>query len=284
MSVLADRALLLRRWPFGESSLVVHLLTRRHGRVQVLAKGAYRATSRYFAVLDFFDTLELEWSNARAGDLGLLRAGTLVRRRRNAGDLASYRAAHAVLELAALAARVELEDGELFDLTEETLERLDRRTDPPALVTVVFELGFLQNLGLAPALEACAACGEPARAPAGGRVAFSAGAGGRLCRTHAAEARAAGRRVGTLPLAVIEAAAALSACTPANPFPHLDPGLLERVQDFVERFLGYHLETRPAGHARFLAVPNRNAPEHGEPPPFRAPDAGSAAALPSPPR
>jgi len=271
MSVLADRALLLRRWPYGESSLVAQLLTRRHGRVAVLAKGAYRASSRFFAVLDFFDTLELEWSPARAGDLGLLRAGALARRRRHAGaDLAGYRAAHAVLELAALAARAELEDGELFDLVEETLERLDRGTDPAPLVTVVFELSFLQNLGLAPALEACAACGEPARTPAGGRVAFSAGAGGRLCRTHAGEARASGRRVGTLPLAVIEAAAALAACTPeTDPLPHLDPRLLERVQDFVERFLGYHLETRPASHARFLAVPNRNAPECGEPPPFR---------------
>ena len=48
-----DHAVLLRRHPYGESSLVVHVLTREHGRVALLAKGAYRPTSRYFGVLDF---------------------------------------------------------------------------------------------------------------------------------------------------------------------------------------------------------------------------------------
>ena len=33
-----------------------------------------------------------------------------------------------------------------------------------------------------------------------------------------------------------------------------------RVRDFVERFLDYHLEARPRSHREFLAVPNRNSP------------------------
>ena len=46
MAIVQDRALLLKRYPFSESSLVAHLCTREHGRVHVLAKGAYRPTSR----------------------------------------------------------------------------------------------------------------------------------------------------------------------------------------------------------------------------------------------
>ena len=35
---------------------------------------------------------------------------------------------------------------------------------------------------------------------------------------------------------------------------------LERVRDFVVRFLEYHLESRPRSYRGFLAVPNRNRP------------------------
>jgi hypothetical protein len=33
---------------------------------------------------------------------------------------------------------------------------------------------------------------------------------------------------------------------------------IDRVRDFVGRFLDYHLETRPRTHRAFLAAPNRN--------------------------
>lgn len=255
MPVRSGRALVLRRTPYGESSLVVQLLTERAGRVHVLAKGAYRPTSRYFAVLDLFDTLELEWSGSRTSDLSLLRSGSLVRRRRGlTRDLEAYRAALTGLELCELAARPGLGEGGLFRLLEGFLDALDEGADP-ALALVVFELRFLQNLGLAPALQQCAACGDEAPPVGKGRAAFSAGAGGRLCRKHAEEARAAGRRVGTLPIDVLEAAASLL----AGGAPETTQDLRERLLDFVGRFLDYHLESRPASHSRFLAAPNRNA-------------------------
>lgn len=270
--VRTDAGILLRRTPFGESSLVVQVLTRRHGRVHLLAKGAYRPTSRYFAVLDLFDTLELEWSRQRGAELGLLRRGTITRRaRRVTGDLPRYRAALAMTELAEIASRPGQDERALFELLERGLVALEEPATPADRVSVVFELGFLQNLGLTPALTACAACGGPAPAGRGDRVAFSAGAGGRLCGVHAEEARASGRRVGTLPLPVLAAADALSRPQPSHaPHGDLDPRLLERVRDFVGRFLDYHLETRPKSHRHFLSAPNRNAPGAGAPPAFRA--------------
>ncbi|MDB4538630.1 recombination protein O N-terminal domain-containing protein, partial [bacterium] len=57
----SGHGLLLRRTPFGETSLVVHVLTPDHGRVELMAKGAHRPRSRFFGVLDWFDTLDLSW-------------------------------------------------------------------------------------------------------------------------------------------------------------------------------------------------------------------------------
>jgi DNA repair protein RecO (recombination protein O) len=253
-----DRALVLRRHPYSESSLVVWALTRREGLVRLLARGAYRPRSRYYAVLDLFDELELAWRPPRTGDLGQLVEGRILRRRRGlTRDLERYRAGTTVLELAALGCRPGHPEARLFDLVSAALDALDEGTRPPQAVLVRFELEFLRSHGLTPALERCASCDR--EAPAEGsppRVVFSAAAGGRLCRPCAAEQRAAGARVGTLPLDVVEAAARMLRGERAA----LPPGGLERLRDFVERFLGHHLGTQPRSQRAFLAAPNRNAP------------------------
>jgi DNA repair protein RecO len=258
----SDRALLLRRFPYGESSLVCHALTRASGRVHVLAKGAYRPSSRYYAALDLFDTLELEWSATAGRELGVLVAASIeTRRAAIPRDLEAFRAATTALELAALGSHEGSADPALFDALERTLDSLAAGIGPQAAL-VEFELAFLHNLGLAPALSACASCGGVAPpleqgSPADARVAFSASSGGRLCTACAIAARAAGRRVGTLPAAVLEQAAAiLAGRTRADELPH---EALERVRDFVARFLEVQLESRPASYRRFLSASNRNA-------------------------
>jgi len=264
MTVLTDRALILRRFRYGESSLVLQVLVRERGRVHLIARGAYRPGSRYYAVLDLFDTLELAWSHQPGRELQNLREGTLIERRAAISrDLARYRAAGAVLELTSIGARPDQPAPELFDLAAGALDALAEGAADPQLVQVVFELRFLALLGLAPALGGCAACGGPAPEleRGGGRAGFSAGAGGRLCREHAAEARSSGRRVGTLPVGALETAKELFEGGIASPAGvRIRPDELERVRDFVARFLEYHLESRPRSYRRFLAAPNRNHP------------------------
>lgn len=264
MAQIRDQAILLRRTPYGESSLVAQLLTEQHGRVHVIAKGAYRPTSRFYCVLDLFDTLDVGWSHSPRRELQLLSQGDLALRRKSLRTgLDRYRAALAMVELCELAARPGAADQGLYKLLAGGLDVLAAESCSADLVLVVFELAFLQNLGLAPALEHCAACGGPAQAVSsrGDRAAFSAGAGGRLCRNCGEEARASGRRVGTLPVAVLGHAAELSR-TPRTALGGvgLNQDQTDRVRDFVERFMDYHLETRPRMHREFLSVSNRNAP------------------------
>jgi DNA repair protein RecO (recombination protein O) len=260
VAIVRDRALILRRYPFSESSLVVHACTRDHGRVHLLAKGAYRPTSRYCGVLDLLDSLEIEWAESPHRELSNLRAGSiLLRRRAIPDDLGRWLAANQVLELADLASRPAHPDRPLFELLESSLDDLQAGSSPPEAVVVAFELAYLDVLGLSPALVECAACGGPAppvpaaSSPAapGPRVAFSAGAGGRLCRACADEARASGRRVGTLPLETLEDALGLRGGAPAAAA--LPAERLARVRDFADRFLDYHLETRPRTRARVPA-------------------------------
>lgn len=184
-------ALLLKRTPYGESSLVVHALTAHHGRVELIAKGAHRPKSRYSGVLDWFDTLDLDWTTprgdangrteaARVSGLGTLRAGDVATRRRwITASLETYRAAHTALELTELATRSGFADHGLFALLARTLDEFNAvgralhvgddasvgaLLAPLSLRLARFELRLLQALGLQPSLATCAACGGPAPA------------------------------------------------------------------------------------------------------------------------
>jgi DNA repair protein RecO (recombination protein O) len=258
-------ALLLERYPYGESSLVVHLLTPAHGRVHALAKGCYRPGAASYCALDLFDTLEVDFAPRQGGGLATLRSARVLRRRAGlAFDLERYRCALAHVELVAIAAREGHEETGLYATLERALERLlDPRCDP-AVERIVFDLAFLQNLGLAPALEACATCGRAAAARAGSS--WSRAAGGVLCERCAGEARRAGRALETPAPAVLAIARALSppAASPTTrsttartgapappptrqgtPSIKMQPAQSSAVRAFVESFLFHHLEQAP---------------------------------------
>ncbi|MEZ5980038.1 MAG: DNA repair protein RecO [Planctomycetota bacterium] len=257
-----DRALLLQRTPYGESSLVAVVLAPSHGRVRVLAKGAYRPTSRYFGVLDAFHTLELDWRPAKDDGLALLVGGDwLVRRPGVPRSGAAYRAAWSVLETARLVARDGTPERTLFAECERALDALDeaaQRADERAarLTRVAFDLRALHNLGLAPALAHCAACGRPAPVPADpatarGAALFAPTLGGRLCRACAAAEEA--RRVEGVPERVLLGARALLTGSAADTdWTREQVHLLERC---IDRFTDHHLD----GVRRTLARPARGS-------------------------
>ena len=236
--------------------MVLQVLTPQFGRVHLMAKGAFRPRGPFSWALDLFDTLELEWSSRRLGELDVLRAAHIAERRLSvATDLCCYRGALLALELAGLDAREGEPSGELFALLEHCLEEFAARQTSSARVQVAFELAFLRHLGLAPALVHCAACGGEAPARSDGRAEFSATSGGRLCGVHAGEARLAGRRVGTLPARLLEGAAALldqgsraPLASLLGPEPEGEAQFLAQISQFTARYMEVHLEARPKSY------------------------------------
>lgn len=251
-------ALLLRRFPFGESSLVLHLLVPEAGRVALLAKGAYRPSSGFFAVFDLFDTLEVAWNPKPGQELGLVtRAAVRTRRPEVATDLERYRVAIGLLELAHLSAREGHEERALFRWLEGGLDLLKGGRARPALVGVAADLALLAQNGLAPALASCASCGTRTL-ESGREVPFSDALGGRLCAACAGRERSLSHPVESLPLNLLRVADSLMAATPTMlERMHVEAGLLDRLQGRVQRFLEYHLETRLRSRRSPFDLPRR---------------------------
>ena len=75
MSLISDKAIVLRRLDYSETSQILALFTREHGQVRVIAKGIKRSTRSRFAVgIDLLELGHVVWSarEDRPQNLGIL--------------------------------------------------------------------------------------------------------------------------------------------------------------------------------------------------------------------
>lgn len=184
--VLTCRALVLRTFDYGETSQIVHLLTRELGRVHGIAKGARRLKGSFHGGMDLLSLGEISLY-PRRGTRELWTLSAFEGITHFPGLRASLDRYHAAEHCAALVlafAREEQPLPELFDLTESCLRLLECATDDEAdALRLGFEAMLLQQSGFAPDLSRCVGCGRPARNIRVTRL--SVQQGGLLCRACA---------------------------------------------------------------------------------------------------
>jgi len=175
-----DRAICLYATDFSETSQVVHLLTRAHGVVHLLAKGSRRAKSATGGRIDLLSTGEVVFIPSRGTTLGTLTEFTEatnhspLRKR-----LAALNGALYMVEIT----RMLLAEGDphppVYDLLVAALDRLDKPEAPTAAVLAYFQWRLLLHVGLLGEMGHCLNCGRPLDRRG---TSFSSGDGGMLCR------------------------------------------------------------------------------------------------------
>ena len=155
------QAIVLRRKDFRESSRIVTCLTREHGKVVGLAKGAHRPDSPLLGRIDFLNEVTATFSADRGGLRILVRA-ILTRERRALRTPKRFFAAGHIAWLVDIASMEDQADAELFDLLTGGLNLLERcplRSIPQ--VVLGLELRHLDAVGALPDFDSCAECGAP---------------------------------------------------------------------------------------------------------------------------
>lgn len=139
----SDVAYVLHSIPYKETSLVVELFCRDHGRLPVVAKGAKRPHSALRSVLVGFQPIEVRFS-------GQSEVKTLIQAEWRGGQVApdgrALFAAYYMTELLMLGLKREDHYPELFDLYDASLRGLANGDEMTILVRQ-FELGLLEALG-----------------------------------------------------------------------------------------------------------------------------------------
>jgi DNA repair protein RecO (recombination protein O) len=153
-----DEGIVLGVRRHGESSAIVELLTRGHGRHLGLVRGG--ASSRMRPLLQPGNSVTAVWRARLDEHLGMYAPleGT---RLRAASLLASSHAVYGVTHLAALARLLPERDPheDIYEMLEQTLDDFDD-AGGAAVHLVRFELAMLTELGFGLDLENCAATGE----------------------------------------------------------------------------------------------------------------------------
>lgn len=177
MSLYRDSGVVLRTQKLGEADRIITLLTRRHGRIRLVAKGVRRTSSRIGARLEPFSHVDVQCYTGRSLDVATQMVtldafgGTLSR------DYARWTAGTAMLEAAERFTENEKDPAlQQYLLLLGGLRALAESGRDPVLVLDAFLVRSLSIAGYAPSFSECAGCGAP-----GPHRFFSIPGGGASC-------------------------------------------------------------------------------------------------------
>ena len=226
--------MVLRKLDYGEADRIFTLLTRDHGKVGAIAKGARRQESKLGPSLELYGHIDVLLAKGR-GELDVVAQVQRVPGYRIEGSV--ERMAHAAL-IAELAERV-CEDRHpidgVYELAVQALAELAHETDPRR-ASALFLMTALDLLGYAPQLMSCVSCETPLPAKP---AAFSAEAGGFLCDKCALPA------MEVVPLAAIKVLR-LMASGDIETYRRvkLDGALMASIEAVLQSQLEYHMDRR----------------------------------------
>lgn len=178
MSANRDQAVCIRCWDFSETSQTVSLLTRDHGLVRGLAKGAKRERGSFGGGFALLTRGEILWISKKERDLvtltqwDLLEVFPILTRHLAAHDIGMY-----AIDLIGQSLTDSDPHPALFDRLVETLRALEQEADVFG-VLLYFQWSLLTEAGYQPVLDRDAMSGEAITPRGGATVAFSARGGG----------------------------------------------------------------------------------------------------------
>ena len=223
---ITSDALLLRRVEYGESDLVVTLLTQKLGKVSALARGARKSSKRFTGSLEALHTLRIELDERPGAELATLVETKLqTPREKIMRSLSAMEAAGKALSWARRASPPRTPEGGVYEVLTRLLDRLCETDSAEATTLALAEAGLamLSELGWGIDLERCVRCGRQAapeqsasvdavrgglvcRSCGGARLRVSAAARARLQRAAAGEIAALTLEDGAYTLGIVEAA------------------------------------------------------------------------------
>ncbi len=175
---ITDQAIVIRRWDFSETSQTVSVLTREHGIIRGLAKGAKREKGDFSGGLDLLTEGEIVAIVKPGRDLSTLTAWHLQRVHRSLHE--NLPANRAAMYMADLIHHMLIDHDPhpaVFDALSAALARIDDDASHTEAALLGLQWATLCEAGYQPELERDARSGE-ALAADRATLAFSAASGG----------------------------------------------------------------------------------------------------------
>lgn len=237
MTTYNDEGIVLRRVDYGEADRILTVLTRKHGKIGVIARSVRRSQSRLASRTDLFVRSHMQLARGR-GELDVLTQAEPIAAPAYASDPRRATCAALCAELTDRVLEDHHPDDEIYTLVVDALVACaDAARDPRAAV-VWFGRRMIDRLGYAPQLYDCAACEQRLGEQA---ARFSAAGGGLLCQRCSAHDPAA-IECSVRVIKCLRVAAANDAALWARL--QLDAATLSVLERVTEAELAQHLDRR----------------------------------------
>jgi len=232
MSLRTADAIVLRRYPYRETSVTVTCLTEPFGKLKGLVKGLRTHPSRHRSAMEPLTINRIVFYDTRSSQLHLIsHCELIVPLSGLPRDLETMRLACRIVDVVDAIVPLEEPQPATYRLVRFALEALsDGRVDPGELRAYVF-VRVLRLAGFQPQFDECASCGAHADTPAY----WSTRQGGLLCAACLHEDPKA-------PPAPPELLDAIGRLAEADHPLTLDPGLSRRLHTCIHDFLAWRLE------------------------------------------
>ncbi len=156
------QAITLSRKNFREYDQVISVYTKEKGRLDLIARGVKKTTSRNSAHLEPFSFVDIETANGKEFNI-LTKVRSVYYFPKIRSDLEkSLSAQFAVLFLTKLV-QVEYSDKRVFEYLKDFLKFLELTPSPKSILLDAYILGILRIFGLSPMLDSCVLCSKTFR-------------------------------------------------------------------------------------------------------------------------
>jgi DNA repair protein RecO (recombination protein O) len=179
MALLTTEAIILRRYPLGETDRIVSIYTKDKGKLRAVAKGALKIRNQWAGSIEpLYRVMATIYLRANSDLHRFTQCEAIQRFDRIVSDLDRLKSAFGVIELLDRFTVDDDPNENLFDIAVEILKWIDESKVRSILLLRYFQIKFFQLSGYRIQLDQCSGCGKKRNFKAGY---FCAGIGGVLC-------------------------------------------------------------------------------------------------------
>ncbi|MDD4939717.1 MAG: DNA repair protein RecO [Candidatus Omnitrophica bacterium] len=235
MSIHKTEVLVLRKWDFRETSLVVNFFSRDFGKLSGILKGIRQEPAKFASTLEPFSRNEIVFYKKTNTSLHLVSQCDV---RDNFSpireNISKVGAASFMMELIDALTAQEDPNAGIFDFAATALKEMAVNDNPDKIMTI-FKIKMLSFTGFKPHFDSCVSCGERVN----GHSKFSFTLGGLLClkcypKDHAARSIFRGTVASILHIEKNDFRSNLNL--------GMNPQIKRELNTILNAFLNFHLE------------------------------------------
>lgn len=267
--ILLMQSLVLRRRDIREFDQIVSIYTREKGRLDLLARGVKKITSKNAAHLEPFCLASIDVAPGKEVD-HLTKVMPIKEFFRIRADLKKSMAAGFAMSFIYTVTDIGEPDARIWELTVSWLEHLERSLGTAAGTTLLdaYVLVVLACLGMAPILDRCVICGEAYRTIVkkelrGARAGMYPGGGGFVCPDCAEKKKKAGEDIAACGLKEVSNLQLLmTGHWPSISEIFFDSEEAASLHRLVYQYTVYHVDRRIGDWALLLSMPRPRGSEN----------------------